>query len=87
MTNEDSSFRLSYGLAKAVAGGRTSRARPNSREQVLARLLTKRAAAYRAGLADLEAALRLQITWSLPVRRGENGASPTDGEAALDHRL
>ena len=78
---------LSYRLAKAAAAGR-SFWRPSSREQVLARLLLKRAAAHRAGLAELESSLRHQIAWSLPMRRDENGASPPDhGEAAVDNRL
>ena len=63
--------RLSYRLAKAVSDGREARGRPVSREEVLSRLLVKRAVAHRAGLKDLEAALRGQITWSLPVRKGE----------------
>ena len=54
--------RLSYRLAKAVSDGREARGRPISREEVLSRLLVKRAVAHRAGLKDLEAALRGQIT-------------------------
>jgi hypothetical protein len=65
--------RLSYRLAKAVSVGRKARGRPGSREEVLSRLLVKRATAHRAGLADLEAALRDQIAWALPVRNGEDG--------------
>ena len=64
---------LSFRLARAAAAGRAQR-RPLSREQILARLLAKRAAAHRAGLSDLEAKLRTQIVWSLPVRRGEQPA-------------
>ena len=64
--------RLSYRLAKAVSDGRKARGRPLSREEVLSRLLVKRACAHRAGLKDLEAALRGQITWALPVRKGED---------------
>lgn len=63
--------RLSYRLAKAVSEGRRERGRPASREEVLSRLLVKRATAHQAGLIDLEAALRQQISWSLPVRKGE----------------
>ncbi|HEY5724163.1 MAG TPA: hypothetical protein VIT45_17775 [Allosphingosinicella sp.] len=62
--------RLSYRLAKAVSDGREARGRPVSREEVLSRLLVKRAVAHRAGLRDLEAALRGQIAWALPVRKG-----------------
>lgn len=79
--------RLSYRLAKAAAAGRRLDWRPASREQVLARLLVKRAAAHQAGLDDLETALREQIAWSLPMRRGENDACGDDEAAALDHRL
>lgn len=50
--------RTSFKLAKAIAGGRAARGRPASREQVLVRLLAKRAAAHRAGLHKLEQALR-----------------------------
>jgi hypothetical protein len=63
--------RLSYRLAKAVSDGRAERGRPTSREEVLSRLLVKRAVAHRSGLRDLEAALRDQIAWALPVRKGE----------------
>lgn len=62
---------LSFRLAKAVAAGRRTRWRPMTREQVLARLLVKRAAAHQAGLGDLETSLRKQISWSLPIRKGE----------------
>lgn len=80
--------RLSYRLAKAAAAGRSPRWRPVSREEVLARLLLKRAAAHRAGLDDLEAKLRHQIRWSLPIRSGENHALAADNDqAAIDHRL
>jgi len=63
--------RLSYRLAKAVSDGRAARGKPASREEVLSRLLVKRATAHRAGLRELEAALRDQIAWALPVRNGE----------------
>lgn len=58
---------LSGRLAKALSEGRR---KPANREQVLARLLIKRAAAHRAGQIDLEASLRDQIGWSLPVHNG-----------------
>jgi hypothetical protein len=71
--------RLSYTLSKALAGGRSARGKPNSREEVLARLLMKRAAAKRAGLKDLEAQLREQIMWALPVRNpSEDGSAEVD---------
>lgn len=77
--------RLSYRFSKALAAGRHLGGRPASREEVLAKLLVKRAAAYRAGLSDLEASLRRQITWSLPIHKGEIGAP--HGETAVDRRL
>jgi len=64
---------LSFRLSKALATGRMAQGRPISREQVLARLLNKRATAHRAGLTALEASLRRQIAWALPVRKGEEG--------------
>jgi hypothetical protein len=67
--------RLSYRLSKALSTGRAGSGRPASREQVLARLLAKRAAARQAGLDDLERALREQIAWALPVRKGDAGES------------
>lgn len=63
--------RLTFQLAKAAANGRNLRWKPSSREEVLARLLVKRAEARQAGLNGLEKALRKQITWSLPMRSGE----------------
>lgn len=65
---------MSFRLAKAVAAGRRTRWRPMTREEVLARLLVKRAAAHRAGLGKLESKLRDQISWALPIRRGEEEA-------------
>ena len=89
--------RLSFRLAKALSDGREARGRPLSREEVLSRLLMKRAMAHRAGLTKLEAALRGQIAWALPVRQGEapgDEVSPNRSEAdrepdaqALDDRL
>lgn len=78
---------FSYRLARAVSEGREGRGKPRTREQVLARLLTKRAAAHRAGLKDLEEKLRHQIAWSLPMRWGEDwtGSQP-QGTSALCHR-
>lgn len=64
---------LSFRLAKALSAGRASGAL-GSREAILAALLSKRAAAQRAGLTDQEALLRDQILWSLPVHH------PADGE-------
>ncbi len=63
---------LSFRLHKAISSGRKVRWRPESREEVLARLLKKRADAQQAGLDELEATLRQQIRWSLPMRSGED---------------
>ena len=54
-------------LSSLISAGREGKGVPASREEVLAALLRKRAAAWRGGLADLEAKLRNQILWSLPV--------------------
>jgi hypothetical protein len=59
---------MSFRLAKALDSGRTRRTESLTRETILAGLLQKRAAAARAGLAELESQLRSQIRWSLPVR-------------------
>lgn len=76
---------LSSRLLKAVSEGRAFRWRPDTREQVLARLLVKRAEAQQAGLTDLEASLREQISWSLPVHRnGEDAKQPADAAAVHD---
>ena len=56
-------------LAGLVSGGRARRGVPASRSEVLAALLRKRAAAWQGGMEELEAKLRNQILWSLPVER------------------
>jgi hypothetical protein len=66
---------LSFRLHKAMSSGRQLRWRPDSREEVLARLLVRRADAQRAGLDELEATLRQQIKWALPMRSGEDDAN------------
>jgi hypothetical protein len=73
--------RMSYRLAKAVSDGRAERGRPSSREEVLSRLLMKRAMAHRSGLSELEAALRGQIAWALPVRKGDADARQDEAPA------
>ena len=65
---------MSARLTKALSHGRANLGAPRSREQVLARLLMKRAAAQQAGLTDLERALRDQIRWSLPMHHPGEGA-------------
>jgi len=75
-------------LSSLVSSGRVGKGVPTSREEVLAALLRKRAAAWRGGLADLEAKLRNQILWSLPIeapvdREAEEGARAGDGLSSL----
>jgi hypothetical protein len=59
---------LSLRLSRALAKGRAARA-PASRADLLASLLRKRAAAHNVGDRDLEALLRDQIRWALPIER------------------
>lgn len=74
---------MSFRFAKALSAGR-ARTDPPSRESILHGLLNKRAAAARAGLADLEAQLRSQIRWALPIR---NPASPSPDDGAVPPML
>lgn len=57
---------LSFMLSRSLANGR-SRPTPHSREQILAALLRKRAAAHRHGQHRQEEQLREQIAWALPI--------------------
>jgi hypothetical protein len=57
---------ISFRLSKALQAGRAER--QLTRERILLDLLNKRAAARQAGLSELEAQLREQIRWALPVR-------------------
>jgi hypothetical protein len=61
--------RLSLILARSVTRGRHTRP-PETRASVLAALLRKRAAASVHGADDMEAMLREQIRWALPIERG-----------------
>ena len=79
-------MRLAARLAKALTDSRSLRWKPDTREQVLARLLVKRAEAKAAGLNKLEADLRQQIRWALPMHRLHDPATgPTDESAAPVH--
>lgn len=60
---------LSLRLSRALSQGRAARTEPQSRAALLATLLRKRAAAHTAGAQELEALLRDQIRWSLPMQR------------------
>ena len=61
--------RLSLSLTRALEKGRVPRVAP-TRASLLATLLRKRATAQCQGAEDLEAMLRDQIRWSLPIERG-----------------
>jgi hypothetical protein len=61
---------LSVKFARTLQRGRATPAPPPTRAGLLSILLRKRAAAHNVGAEDLEAMLRDQIRWSLPIRRG-----------------
>ena len=61
-------------LSSLISEGRAGKGVPASRGEVLAALLRKRAAAWQGGLDDLEAKLRNQILWSLPVETPDGPA-------------
>lgn len=71
---------LSFRLSKALETGRAER--QLTRERILLDLLNKRAAARQAGLAELEAQLREQIRWALPVRSDEQDDAEGGGRLA-----
>jgi len=60
---------LSLTLSRALAQGRVPSDQPDNRAALLATLLRKRAAAHNAGAHTLEALLRDQIRWALPIER------------------
>lgn len=55
-----------------MEGGRSAPPPSRSRAELLRVLLRKRAAAHNAGADDLEAMLRGQILWALPMQRPES---------------
>ena len=59
---------LSVKLSRALSRGRKLPAQPPSRAGLLEILLRKRAAAHNVGADDLEALLRDQIRWALPIQ-------------------
>jgi hypothetical protein len=65
---------LSHRLSRALAQGRAAPAAPPSRASLLASLLRKRATAHNAGAEELEALLRDQIRWALPIIREPESA-------------
>ncbi len=66
---------LSLKLSRALNGGRAEPPPPADRASLLATLLRKRAAAHNTGAEELEAMLRDQIRWALPI------ATPEDQES------
>jgi hypothetical protein len=69
-------------LSSLISEGRAAKGVPASRGEVLAALLRKRAAAWQGGLEDLEAKLRNQILWSLPVESPDEEAKPEPDQDA-----
>jgi len=63
---------LSLQLSRALAKGRTTPPPPQSRADLLVSLLRKRAAAHNAGAGELEALLRDQILWALPMEHAND---------------
>jgi len=60
---------LSHRFSRALAQGRAKPTEAPSRAALLAVLLRKRATAHNQGADALEALLRDQIRWSLPIVR------------------
>lgn len=69
---------LSLKLSRALARGRHAPPPPASRESLLVTLLRKRAAAHNSGAEELEALLRDQIRWSLPIHGDQPGKDPPE---------
>ncbi len=78
-------MRLAARLAKALTDSRKLRWKPDTREQVLARLLVKRAEASAAGLTGLEKQLRQQIRWALPMHQLEADVTEAGDDADSAH--
>nr|WP_295665784.1 hypothetical protein [Sphingomonas sp.] len=72
---------LSLRLSRALSQGRTAHAQPQSRASLLAMLLRKRAAAHNVGAEELEALLRDQILWSLPMQYDGEPKAPLSSSA------
>lgn len=62
---------LSLKLSRALTNGRAASAPPQDRASLLLTLLRKRAAAHNTGADELEAMLRDQIRWALPMATPE----------------
>ena len=63
---------LSLKLSRALSGGRAESPPPADRASLLVSLLRKRAAAHNVGADELEAMLRDQIRWALPIARPDD---------------
>ena len=63
---------LSLRLSRALSGGRATPKPPADRASLLVTLLRKRAAAPNTGADELEAMLRDQILWALPMTKPED---------------
>lgn len=71
-------------FARALQSGRKETAACLTRERVLVSLLNKRAVAAQMGADDMEAMLRAQIRWSLPMIDWGNVHSGTEHHAEPD---
>lgn len=69
---------LSIRFSQALAKGRKLAEPADTRSAVLRSLLRKRATARTIGANDLEAMLREQILWSLPVHRNDDPKGELD---------
>jgi len=69
---------LSVKFSQALARGRRAPRAPDSRESLLLALLRKRATAHSVGADALEALLRDQIRWALPIERTPHPAELTE---------
>lgn len=69
-------------FARALQSGRKDATASLTRERVLVSLLNKRAVAAQMGADDMEAMLRAQIRWSLPMIDWGNVQSGTEHPAA-----
>jgi len=67
---------LSLKLARALSGGRRDPQPRPDRASLLVTLLRKRAAAHNVGADDLEAMLRDQIRWALPMVEPDEEEEP-----------
>ena len=63
---------LSVKFARTLQRGRAEPAPPPTRAGLLLTLLRKRAAAHNVGAEELEAMLRDQIRWALPMTTPED---------------